>query len=231
MLGFEHHRAIHKFGLNDDADSGDDIWQGSSAYPFPAAAATTTIQSSSAADTNGGTGAHRVTVQGLDADYEFAEEEVLLNGATPVALPTQFLRVHRAFVTLVGSGGVNAGTISIKHGATDLAIIGIGYGQTLMSIFTLSRNEWGWLKQWRASTTGTGATAAQLAFQARKFGESWRTQDLLLLDSSGNSAQVVDFVTFIKYPPKTDFRIRAVLGSSGIACASQFSMIIANGRS
>jgi len=93
---------IHKFGRNTDSDTGDDIWDGSAAYPFPAAAATTTVASGDANDTSDGTGARTIDVMGLDANYASVTESVTMNGTSNVTLSTSFLRVFRAYVTTVG---------------------------------------------------------------------------------------------------------------------------------
>jgi hypothetical protein len=135
-------RSVHKFGYNADVDTTtdpEDVWDAGGLYAFPSAAAETSIVSSAGADDLASTGARTVRVEGLDANYQVITEDVEMDGATPVVLSAEFLRVYRAQVLTAGSGGINAGAIDVKHGATVLARIGIGNGQTLMAIYTVPK--------------------------------------------------------------------------------------------
>ena len=58
---------LYKFGTNPDVDGTEEtVWSTGGNYPWPAAAFTAFISSSSAADTSAGTGAQTVTVEGVD---------------------------------------------------------------------------------------------------------------------------------------------------------------------
>ena len=79
-----------------------------------AAAAKLDVSSSSALDTAAsGTGAQKIAILGLDANYNFQAEMVSLNGTTIVTTAKSFLRVFAAEVLVAGTGFVNAGTIYI----------------------------------------------------------------------------------------------------------------------
>lgn len=228
----DHPNLILKFGRNSDADTGDDVWDGSSAYPFPAAAAATTVESSDVNDDGNdpealGTGARTVTVYGLGASYEELSETVTLNGTAAVTLANQYLRLHRALVATAGSGGVNAGNILFKHSSTVIAQITAGFGQTLMSVYTLPADWYGWLMSWRVSTDGSAA--AKVALQARPFGGAWNTKDLILLDTAGNSLGQVDFKGWLRFAPKTDLRVRMISGGNGLDVAAQFDLAMNRG--
>jgi hypothetical protein len=216
-----------KFGRNVDADTGDDVWDGSAAYPFPAAAAETTIVSDSADDAAAGTGARTVTVYGLDANYLEITETVTLNGLTPVTLTKQYLRLHRGFVATAGSGGVNAGNLQLKHSSIVITQISAGYGQTLMSIYTLPADVYGWLASWRGSSDGS--VAVKLALQTRPYGGAWNTKDVLLFDATGNSLAQIDFAIWQRFAPKTDFRVRVITGGNGVDVAAQFDLALNRG--
>ena len=77
-----------------------------------------------------------VTVEGLDGDYLEVSEDIVISGADQVGTQL-FKRINRAFI----SGAItNAGDIDIEVGAaggTTVARIQEGYGQTLMSVFTV----------------------------------------------------------------------------------------------
>lgn len=119
--------------------AGDDVYFGSNAYPFPAAAAATNIISGSANDAAAGTGARTVRVWGIASASTFAlvSEDVTMNGLTQVALTTQFYRVLGADVLTAGSGGVAAGAISVRHGTTALAQILAGQNTALPGVWTV----------------------------------------------------------------------------------------------
>ena len=183
---------IRKFGRNDDVDSGtapEDIWDFGGLYPFPAAAAATTIVSDNAADAAAGTGVQTARVFGLDTNFLEVQEDVTLNGVASVALANQYLRVHRVFGLTFGTGGTNAGNIDVQHGATVLARIIPGRGQTLMAIFTTPAN-WPTVTIKEAFTTiGRQASGfGELIIFTRDFGSGgWRDRVTVDVHSQGSS--------------------------------------------
>lgn len=204
---------IRKFGRNDDVDTGpEDIWDGGGLYPWPTSAQATTIASANAADTAAGTGMRTARVFGLDTDYLEVQEDVTLNGLTPVALSNQYLRVYRAYGLTWGSGETNAGNIDIQHGATVIARISAGRGQTLMAIYTIPAN-------W--PTVSLVSASATIGKQAASFGEiivftrdfnsgGWR--DRLTVDINSQGSSFIGGITQIgsfSLEPKTDIRMTA----------------------
>lgn len=125
---------------------------GSRTYEFfPDSAIGVEIVSSDARDTFGQPGgpdggAQVVTVQGQDNDFNEIEEDVQLNGTTPVALTLPFRRIYRAF-TKVGSQiapgqdqfWFNRGNILIRGagGGTVGAVILANFGQTTQTNYTV----------------------------------------------------------------------------------------------
>ena len=212
---------VNKFGRNIDADTGDDVWDAGGAYPFPSAAAATTVESSSVADTLLGTGARTVEIQGLDANYEFISETAELDGTTPVTLANEYLRVYRAKVLTAGTGENNAGNIDIKHGATVLARISANYGQTLMAIYTTRAGHYGWINRWRAVADGN--SAAKIAIQTRNAGGAWQTKDVAILTTSSSTFDV-EYQFFKKVPEKTDLRVRVLEGANNLDIVSQLDI-------
>jgi len=140
------HKLIHKFGKSATFSSGDvpvDLYTfdggPGTLYPFPTAGATTTIQSTSDEDKPGGTGVPQAIYHGLTRDGLWIDKLVTLDGSTPITLPDRLFRAFRiACAGQVGAhaSGTNVGNIQIKHGATILAQVDVGKGQTLMAIFT-----------------------------------------------------------------------------------------------
>jgi len=65
------------------------------------------------ADVGGGTGARTVVINGIDASFNKISETIGLTGTTPVITTLQYLNINNFLVTVVGSGGSNAGTILV----------------------------------------------------------------------------------------------------------------------
>lgn len=92
-----------------------------------------------------------VTVQGLDTNWDYVEEDITITGADQVGT-TLFRRVNRAFVT--DTGTTNIGNIDIEAGAaggTTVARITAGQGQTLMAVYTIPAGKTGYLLKGNAS--------------------------------------------------------------------------------
>lgn len=104
-------------GFNSDVDTAttpEDIWGGEGLIPRPSSAESLEIVSSDANDTALGTGARTVIIRTLDANYLEVIQTVTLNGTTAVALTGTHIRINEGVVATAGSGGVNAGTLTLR---------------------------------------------------------------------------------------------------------------------
>jgi len=139
---------LYKFGTNPDVNGTEEtVWSVGGDYPWPTAAFTAFISSSSTADTSAGTGAQTVTVEGVDENYAAQSITVSMNGQTQVQIgdASGWLRVNRIFVATSGSGGTAAGTIYVANsGVTSGVPTGVTYGQIVqgdnqsqMSVYTV----------------------------------------------------------------------------------------------
>lgn len=149
----EGHEIINKFGRNGSVSNSLTHISISGDYQTPLSAQNLEILSSQAADNPGGSGGHKVTVEGLDSNFNRITEEVTLNGTTPVALAKQFIRVFRGFVSESGSYVTTAtpshvGQITLRNsgaGVTWFIIdnveeqsgAGFGIGQTQIGSYTI----------------------------------------------------------------------------------------------
>jgi len=130
---------VNKFGHNPAVTDGDDVWGGGGVYDFyPTTAQSMEILSTSANDTNAGTGAWTVIVYGLDSNWEEINETVTMNGTTPVALANTYIRMFRGVVLTAGTVETNVGDISVEivGSATQAIFIGALDGQTQHAIYT-----------------------------------------------------------------------------------------------
>ena len=171
-------------GVNEQVDAGtEDIWDGGGTYtgqPTGSAEAIN-IVSSSAADAAAGTGLRTLRVEGLDASGAYVEETFTLNGTTPVVSSSTWTRVFRAFGLTAGTGGTNAGAITIKHNVTTanvFAVVQAGRAQAMIAAFTVPTGRTATITSWGGQVYGLSATAAgegTLRLKIRPSGSSaWR---------------------------------------------------------
>lgn len=96
------YRLIHKFGAGALTSTMNPISQGM-VYQTPQTAQSLEFVSDNAGDTSTGLGAQELTISGIGADGLELEITVATNGTTPVALSSDFLRIHRAYVSKSGT--------------------------------------------------------------------------------------------------------------------------------
>lgn len=94
--------------------AGNDVWEGGGTYPLLAAASKLEILSASANDMAAGTGGRTATITGLDANFNPISETITLNGVTPVTTQNTYLRVNSLMLATAGTGGTNAGNITLR---------------------------------------------------------------------------------------------------------------------
>lgn len=227
---------VRQIGRNPDIDSDtvkEDIWPVGGAYVWPSAPAATTIVSTSANDTVGGTGARTVTVYGIadPTTYEPVTEDVSMDGTNAITLSTEFYRINRVVVTTVGNAdNSNVGTIDVKHGATVLCRMGPSTGASLQAIFTVPA-----IGQHRSYIVGfDGAVVAgsssgitiEMMLESRCPGMGWRVQDIIEPGSLG-AAIYSDFRAPVKVRPGTDIRVRKYAATgNNLTGIGQFDVLL-----
>lgn len=129
------------------------IWENATTYTYPGSELTMTAVSSSGSDTS-----NTVTVIGLDINYEVVSDSQTLNGTTPVTLSgTDFFRINTVLIT----GGVNVGEITIANGGTTYATVRAGDGKSQACIYTVPANKTFFL--YRIDAFSPDATTANYA--------------------------------------------------------------------
>jgi hypothetical protein len=210
------HKSLFKFGNNPDVNGSlETVWSHSTPYVYPTAAIQMKVSSTSANDTEAGTGAHTVLVAGLDADYNEINEVVTLNGQTPVLTTALFIRVFRAYVVTAGSANTADGIIYIGDGvvtvgvpATVYAEIPLGENQTLMAIWTVPAGYTLYIYRSTFTAASNNATHYILGkFMFRPFGGVFRNA----ADATANSNVIpYDFEIPLAIPEKSDIEARAI---------------------
>jgi hypothetical protein len=108
----------------------EDIWGPGAMLTYPTGAETWEVVSSSGDDTSAGSGVRTLSIITLDGSYDItAEQTVIMDGVTPVALTGTHLRLRAMQAATIGSGGVAAGIITLRvsgGGVTRSAILAGG---------------------------------------------------------------------------------------------------------
>jgi len=145
-------------------------------YVEPTAQAQRSLVSSSAADAAAGTGARQVEITYVNnAMTGQFTETVTLNGVTPVnTVATDIRFIQKMKVMSVGSGGQNAGTISLFTGlagaGTVIGSIGLGVGRTNQTYWAhhyVLATETAVIVTFNAGVAGGGAVDAEAFVSSR----------------------------------------------------------------
>lgn len=232
--------AAHQFGRNTDIDTNaaETLWPAGAVYTYPSdnvalEADSTSIQDD--ADTGGGspgTGALTIRVEGLKADYTVVSETVTMNGQAAVALTNTMWRINSVRVLTAGSGGGNAGVVTIQGtgGGTVYAHIPVGENKAQQAVYTVPVNKFGWLTRWHArlDSEATANTSVVVALLIRPPGEVFRQEQTRTLLGAGDSFEAV-FDTPLKLAEGTDAEVRVLSTSQNDAnVTGGFTIINAN---
>jgi len=229
------HSVVHKFGRNpdiDDASGFEVLWGGGASYTgFDATAAEiVTVVSSSTDDDDGGTGAETVEIFGLDANFEPQSEIITLNGTTSVDSVNSYIRLDRAIVRSAGSGGENAGSITIAQKVTTanvFAVIVAGLNKTSIAAYTIPAGHTGYLCNFSVSGgTPTGGTDTVTRLRARPTGEVFQIKEELSLRGGGSSFAERNFKYPMKLAAQTDVFLEVDTDTDNTSAAGTFELVI-----
>jgi len=211
---FEGISSINRYGFNPDIDTGstpEDIWGGGGLYTgFPTATLETVdIVSTSANDTAAGTGARTVYITGLDTNYAVQSETLTLNGVAKVTSANTYRRVNYAYVVSAGSGGVNAGDLTLCHTTTTANVFFVlrtGTNQTQESAYTIPAGYTGYLRHIEATVYNNASSVGLMSIWTRPYGNAVRFRRPF---SCGTGfAFVSDIYGGLQLTEKTDLVIR-----------------------
>lgn len=126
-----YHSVVHVFGYNPDIDAGveETVWTAGGILGHPPSPAIMSVSSTSANDTSAGTGARTVYILGINGTGGYTSETVVLNGQTAVNTVHAYDSIERMDVATVGSGGKNAGNITMGTGVVTAGVPAVPYGQ------------------------------------------------------------------------------------------------------
>ena len=225
--------SVEKFGRNPNvATNIETVWEHGGIYEYLTTASQIFIYSASSDDGVGQIGAIKVTVQGLDENYNIISEELTVNGAGSTLT---FFRVYRAFITDAGSSGYNKGHLIISSQSNGagivLADIGgdgtgvnfVGYGQTMLALYTVPAGKTAYVTQW---TIGNGnynsSCSAFLRSRVPFNGFVMTTSDTMAVSGGFH---VKNYSIPLKFVEKSDIEIQAFNGG-GTIVSSTFNIIL-----
>lgn len=159
-----------------------------------------------------------VTVQGLDQNYEFAEETFTVSSSGSTTGAVEFKRINRAFIS---TGADNVANVDITYNGTVVARISEDLGQTLMGVYTVPANTDAFMTHLNASAD----TADASLFLRRKFDgqESFRIGHVGEL--SGGIYNY-EFKVPLRFPAKTDIDMRATARTNNARITTAFCLIL-----
>ena len=135
------HTKARKFGHSENLSSTEQLVSFASPITPPQliAASTIGVTSNDVNDVNTtGTGARKLYIQGLDANWDIQSEIINLNGTTNVNSANTYIRLFRAYVTEVGTyGGANIGNLTMVAGATTMLLVQADHSQSETTFYTV----------------------------------------------------------------------------------------------
>lgn len=217
-----------------------DAWSRTHNRTLPTTAVTLAISSSSANDASpSGTGARKIRVYGLDANYTPIYEDFTLNGQNKVTGTQYFFRVQpRIDILEAGSGGVNVGDIYVYDSSDTpsggvpptsskiFGIVGAGDGNCQMGMITVPAGHRAILKGFWASTQATASHFA--AYNLKLVSPTGLTQLIQLgsVSTTGANWIVYDFDPPIELPEKWEIVVQCRPSAVSIVNAGFLKMAI-----
>jgi len=208
--------AVRRFGHNLACGATEEtIWGLSSLYVYLTSAEQLKVSSSvPATDFPASTGAWNVLIYGLDANYRIITETVTLENPGPATTIQFYLRVCVAEVVTAGTGGKNAGNISIKNNANTntLAYIPIAENESHMAFCTIPAGH-----RFIMLARQGGELAAKVShilFYIREYGSVWKLKrDIAVKDDHFYVRMSMPWII----PERADLEVRATAtAGSGI---------------
>jgi len=215
------HYPVHKFGAVPAMATNTlgTIWDiNNTVYPWASwdTAGIITLTRASTSDAN-----KVITVQGLDTNYNFAEEDITLTATSGNAGSVSWRRVNRMFIKTDIAG--NIGDITAVKDGVNVARITATFSQTLMAVYTIPAGKTGFLLQGTMSAQD-GKDASGL-MMVRYFGTNvFRIGHAFEVSSASNYNYT--FAVPIAIPEKSDIDIQARSRDRNGRYAAAFDMIL-----
>ena len=225
--------SVNKFGRSTAITTGNtwEIWDGNSAYVYPATALMTKVSQTTDQGTLQG---ETIEVQGLDANWDLVVQNVTLNGSdttTPVVMTTPLIRCFRMKVL---ADAVSTSNIRVHNDAEnqDYAIISTGNNQTLMAIYTVPAGKTAYMVCYYCTVNpGGGApTTFNVSMWAQDNANTYKPQIKHIQGVSADADAYGHFQHFFrpyqKFTEKTDIIIKGAPSGASVDTSAGFDLII-----
>lgn len=228
------HTFMHKYGRNPDIDNSADyeaLWNGGGLYTgFNATAAETVeVFSDDASDAAAGTGARTVRIFGLDGDYNEQEEVITLNGVTAVDSANTYIRCFRLIVESAGSGGENAGEITVRQNVTTanvFVVIPAAANRSTIAAYTIPAGKTAALYNWAGSIISKLSGNISFRMCHRPVGEVFQLVEDVGLKSDGQSSFQRHYDLPLLVEEKTDIVLEGSSDTNNIAVSGSFDLVM-----
>lgn len=219
---------VNKFGRNMSIESADneDIWDGGGIYVWSSTADITHVVSDDAGDSL------LIEVTGLNFLWDEVVQTVTTDGTTSVALETPLIRVNTVRnagnVDALGNVQVGVGSTTTSFSAANLrAQISIGFGRTLMAIYTIPRNKTGYMtRYWASILRANAASNVNMTGFYRLFGGVFNVGLTESILSAGTSGIERNPKPYPAYPEKTDLKWQADVSANGTDITAGFDLVL-----
>lgn len=229
---------VNVFGYHPNVAAAGDIWDGGGDYtgwPLGVPAETFEAVSTSSDDALGGTGARSVRLwylndqlEGYDEGGEPLTTSITLDGTTPAQTLMAGMRVVAAEVISVGSGGTNAGDITVRWSTTTgvvFAVIKAGAGAAQVGAFTVPAGYTGYLKRYSAQVEDATGARAALEFKLHDW-STGASRALRPFYAARDAAHARELFGGVRLTQRTDICLRAASVSAPCSVAAGFDLLL-----
>lgn len=211
---------VHKFGENNDIDTGSDpetIWSAGGLYPWDSlsSAQTLYVLSDDANDTDD------LVIQGLDEDYNLQTETVTLTGTTAVTTTNTFLRVFRMQYMDGGNEGVITARVTSASG-TIVAQIDEEKSQTLMAVYTVPAGHRAYITGYTGSAEKAKDIKLEMYIREADQNNFQLKSQMHLFEATATQP----FAVPIFVPQKSDIDFRGITQNSNAVATVNFDIIL-----
>lgn len=230
---------IQKFGYNGNISTSgnEDVVEMSGLYAGQpqgvpkAISELVTVVSDNAADDVGSTGAETVRLYGLGEEGFYQTEDISLNGLSAVDSTKKWYRIWRVQVLTAGSGGANAGTITVAHKVTTaniFAAVQPGINSTKLAVFTVPKDMSGEIVYGNIEVVKTNTAVIFGYFEVRPYADGtgvWIKSRPF--SASNDSPKDVELPGAIQVPELTDMRVYvSTCSANNTPVVSNFTIVL-----
>lgn len=246
LFGTPNYEIVQKFGANASVGTTYEPLCRGGVYRTPQVAGATPLRikaGGNANDSSGGSGARKVTIQGLNELGEAVTDVIATNGiSASAATANSFLRVFRCFVSESGtyansSSGSHSGDITIENsaGSEDWAVIGFdgfAFSQTEIAAYSIPKGKEAYISNILVSTDST-KTVDLLLFKREDILQTSAPYSAMRMQERINQKQGGVFsispeTPFGPYPEFTDIGFMAKVLSGTASVEASFEIIMRN---